>query len=429
MRSSLCSSLPQGGESLLVEAEFSAGFATATSCTTSLTTSTALAASPSLSTATASASFTSTSPWLLLAFLSLGSWLPGLPWWATLTLLTFTALPVGWTSFAITTSTSPASTSFTPAATTTSTFTSAASTLVSKSEVDVKFLLTSRSLKVDNSFLLFLFLLVLLLVDRRLLPLGINIGSLASFPQVKLGTLLLGLQFLPFVQGHLLLLLFPGQLCLQLFSSEFSGSLGLFLHGSFLLAFRVDSGVCFLTLLGHIVLKSSPVALAAASPLVFSLDSSSVVPGLPVIVPLSTPATTLSASTATAATTSFSSTATTAHLASAATSSAASSTFSAAIIITAVLSVALVVPLLPHLPPRASLARIHHSLALKLPVSLVLLVSLVPGVASILLHGRSLCHWLRRIFNLLGLRDLLLGLTLLEDVQRIRVLVEEESIK
>merc|ERR1719228_1974604 len=222
MRSSLCSSLPQGGESLLVEAEFSAGFATATSCTTSLTTSPSLAASPSLSTATASASFTSTSPWLLLAFLSLGSWLPGLPWWATLTLLTFTALPVGWTSFAITTSTSPAST-----------FTSAASTLVSKSEVDVKFLLTSRSLKVDNSFLLFLFilLLVLLLVDRRLLPLGINIGSLASFPQVKLRTLLLGLQFLPFVQGHLLLLLFPGQLCLQLFSSEFSGSLGLFLNG------------------------------------------------------------------------------------------------------------------------------------------------------------------------------------------------------
>merc|ERR1719228_1577855 len=380
MRSSLCSSLPQGGESLLVEAEFSAGLATATSCTTSLTTSTALAASPSLSTATASASFTSTSPWLLLAFFSLGSWLPGLPWWATLTLLTFTALPIGWTSFAITASTSPASTSFTPAATTTSTFTSATSTLVSKSEVDVKFLLTSRSLKVDNSFLLFLFilLLVLFLVDRRLLPLGINIGSLASFPQVKLRTLLLGLQFLPFVQGHLLLLLFPGQLCLQLFSSEFSGSLGLFLDGSFLLAFRVDSGVCFLTLLGHIVLKSSPVTLAAASPLVFSLDSSSVVPGLPVIVPLSTPATTLSASTATA---------TTAHLASAATSSAASSTFSAAIVITAVLSVALVIPLLPHLPPWASLARIHHPLALKLPVSLVLLVSFVPGVASILLHG------------------------------------------
>merc|ERR1719228_851654 len=325
MRSSLCSSLPQGGESLLVEAEFSAGFATATSGPTSFATSTALAASPSLSTAATSASFASTSPWLLLAFLSLGSWLPGLPWWATLTLLTFTALPVGWASFAITTSTSPASTSFTAATTTTSTVTSATSTLVSKGEVDVKFLLTSRSLKVDDSFLLFLLilLLILLLVDRRLLPLGINIGSLASFPQVKLRTLLLGLQFLPFVQGHLLLLLFPGQLCLQLFSSEFSGSLGLFLDGSFLLALRVDSGVCFLTLLGHIVLKSSPVTLAAASSLVFSLDSSSVVPGLPVIVPLSTPATTLSASTATAT-----------HLASAATSSAASSTFSAAIVIT-----------------------------------------------------------------------------------------------
>ena len=40
----------------------------------------------------------------------------------------------------------------------------------------------------------------------------------------------------------------------------------------------------------------------------------------------------------------------------------------------AYLSVALVVPLLPHLPPRAGLARVHHPLALKLAVSLVLLV-------------------------------------------------------
>merc|ERR550532_712547 len=121
-------------------------------------------------------------------------------------------------------------------------------------------------------------------------------------------------------------------------------------------------------------------------------------------------------------------TATSAHLASAATTSTASSTFTAAIVVTPVLSVALVVPLLPHLPPGAGLARVHHPLALKLPVSLVLLVSFVPGVASILLHGRSLCHRLRRIFDLLCLCDLLLGLTLLEDVQRIRVLIEEESI-
>merc|ERR1719189_351159 len=60
-RSSLCSSLPQGGESLLVEAEFSAGLAAA-STGTSITTSTALATSSSLSTAATSASLTSPSP-------------------------------------------------------------------------------------------------------------------------------------------------------------------------------------------------------------------------------------------------------------------------------------------------------------------------------------------------------------------------------
>merc|ERR1719460_1722736 len=126
----LCSSLPQGGESLLVEAEFSAGFATASSGPTSFATS------PSLSTAATSASFTSTSPGLLLAFLSLWSWLPGFPWWATFTLLTFTSLPVGWASFTITTSTSPTSTSFTAATTSASTVTSTTSTLVGKGEVD-----------------------------------------------------------------------------------------------------------------------------------------------------------------------------------------------------------------------------------------------------------------------------------------------------
>merc|ERR1719323_2795322 len=202
------SSLPQGGESLLVKAEFSAGFATASSGPASFATSTTLAAASSLSTATASASFTSTSPWLLLAFFSLRSWLPGLPWWPSLTLLT-TATPSA------------------------AAVASATSTLVSKGEVDVKLLLSRRSLKVDNSLLFFLliFFLILLLVDRRLLPLGVNVGSLASFPQVELRSLLLSLQLLPLVQSHLLLLLFPGKLCLKLFGSEFSGSLGLLLNG------------------------------------------------------------------------------------------------------------------------------------------------------------------------------------------------------
>merc|ERR1719323_455803 len=210
------SSLPQGGESLLVKAEFSAGFATASSGPTSFATS------------TTSASFTSTSPWLLLAFFSLRSRLPGLPWWPTLTLLT-TSTP------------SASATSFTTATTSTAAVASATSTLVSKGEVDVKLLLSRRSLKVDDSLLFFLliFFLILLLVDSRLLPLGVNVGSLASFPQVELRSILLSLQLLPLVQGHLLLLLFPGKLCLKLFGSEFSGSLGLLLNGGFFLAFGV----------------------------------------------------------------------------------------------------------------------------------------------------------------------------------------------
>merc|ERR550525_2140426 len=411
MRSSLCSSLPQGGESLLVEAEFSAGLAAA-STGTSITTSTALATSSSLSTAATSASFTSPSPRLLLAFLSIWSWLPGLPWWAAFTLLTFAALPVGWTSFTITTTAASTSTSLSTATTATSTIASTSSSLVSKGEVDVKFLLASRSLEVDNSFLflLVILLLVLLLVDRRLFPLGVNIRSLASFPQVKFGTLLLGLLGLPFVQGHLLLLLFPCQLGLQFLSGEFSWCLGLLLGGNFFFALRVDGCVCFLSLLRHIVLKGSPVTLAATSSLVFSLDASSVVPRLPVIVSLAPPAATLSTSTAATTSTTF------------------SSTFAPTVVVTSVLSVALVVPLLPGLSPGAGLARVHHPLALELAVSLVLLVSFVPSVASLLLHDRSFCHRLRRVFDLLGLRDLLLGLTLFEDVQRIRVLVEEESI-
>merc|ERR550525_555457 len=385
MRSSLCSSLPQGGESLLVEAEFSAGLAAA-STGTSITTSTALATSSSLSTAATSASFPSPSPRLLLAFISIWSWLPGLPRWTAFTLLTFAALPVGGTSFTITTTAASTSAALSTATTATSTIASTSSSLVSKGEVDVKFLLASRSLEVDDSFLflLVILLLVLLLVDRRLFPLGVNIRSLASFPQVEFGTLLLGLLGLPFVQGHLLLLLFPCQLGLQFLSSEFSWSLGLLLGGNFFFALRVDGCVCFLTLLRHIVLKGSPVTLAATSSLVFSLNASSVVPRLPVIVSLATPAATLSTSTAATTSTTFSSTTTSAHLTSATTSPTSSSTFATTVVVTSVLSVALVVPLLPGLPPGAGLACVHHPLALELAVSLVLLVSFVPSVASLL---------------------------------------------
>merc|ERR1719167_1984157 len=189
-----------------------------------------------------SASFASTSPWLLLAFLSLGPWFP---WWAALTILTLTALPVWGTSFSIATPAATSSTSFAAAATTTSTIPTTTSTLVGEGEVDVELLLASRSLEVDDGLLLFfvILFLILLLVGSCLFPLGVNIRSLASFPHVELGTLLLGLHGFPLVQSHLLLLLFPGSLCLQLFGGELSWSFGFLFGGSFVLALGVHGGV------------------------------------------------------------------------------------------------------------------------------------------------------------------------------------------
>merc|ERR1719334_623275 len=387
-----------------------------------------LAAATTFSTATTSASFASTSPWLLLAFLSLGPWFSWLPRCSALTILALTALPVRGTPFSITTPAATSSTSIATAATATSTIpTTTTSALVGEGEVDVELLLASRSLEVDDGLLLFfvILFLILLLVGGCLLPLGVNIRSLASFPHVELGTLLLGLHGFPLVQSHLLLPLFPGSLCLQLFGGEFSWSLGFLFGGSFVLALGVHGGVRLLALLGHIVLEGSPVALATASSLVLSLDSSSVVARLPIKVPLATTAS-FSPSSATTTTTSFASTATSTHLAPAAATSSA--TLTATIVVTSVLGVALIVPLLSGLATRAGLARVHYPLPLELAVSLVLLVSFIPGVGSLLLHSRSLGRRLGRILDLLGLRDLLLGLTLLEDVQRIRVLVEEESI-
>merc|ERR1719204_2759157 len=141
MRSSLVSSLPQGGESLLVEAEFSTWLAAASTGSASFATSTTLAAATTFSTATTSASFASTSPWLLLAFLSLGPWFP---WWSALTILALTALPVWGTSFSITTPAATSSTSFAAAATTTSTIpTTPTTALVGEGEIDVELLLAS----------------------------------------------------------------------------------------------------------------------------------------------------------------------------------------------------------------------------------------------------------------------------------------------
>merc|ERR1719204_2119413 len=193
MRSSLVSSLPQGGEGLLVEAEFSTWLAAASTGSASFATSTTLAATTTFSTATTSASFASTSPWLLLAFLALGPWFPWLPRCSALTILALTTLPVWGTSFSITTPAATTSTSFATAATTTSTIpTTTTSALVGEGEVDVELLLASRSLEVDDGLLLFfvILFLILLLVSSCLFPLGVNIRSLASFPHVELGTLL-----------------------------------------------------------------------------------------------------------------------------------------------------------------------------------------------------------------------------------------------
>merc|ERR1719204_2416565 len=137
MRSSLVSSLPQGGENLLVEAEFSTWLSAASTGSASFATSTTLAATTTFSTATTSASFASTSPWLLLPFLSLGPWFSWLPRWSALTILALTTLPVWRTSFSIPTPAATASTSFAAAATTTSTIpTTTTSTLVGEGEVD-----------------------------------------------------------------------------------------------------------------------------------------------------------------------------------------------------------------------------------------------------------------------------------------------------
>ena len=64
--------------------------------------------------------------------------------------------------------------------------------LVGEGEIDVELLLAGGALEVDDSFLLILLVLgiVLLLVDRRLLPLGVHVDALAGLAQVELGSLL-----------------------------------------------------------------------------------------------------------------------------------------------------------------------------------------------------------------------------------------------
>merc|ERR1719228_917990 len=108
------------------------------------------------------------------------------------------------------------------------TITTSTTSLVGKSEDDVELLLPGGSLEVHHGlfFLGIRFLLVFLLVDGRFLPLGVHIGTLASFPQVEFRTLLLSLHGLPFIQSHLLLFLFASELCLQFLSGKLSRSFG-----------------------------------------------------------------------------------------------------------------------------------------------------------------------------------------------------------
>merc|ERR1719373_1210935 len=125
----------------------------------------------------------------------------------------------------ISTATTGRSVSTAATSTSTSSSSSTAAALVSKGEVDVgDFLLPVGSLKVDDRFLFLLLALffILLLVDRGLLPLGINVGALSGLPDVELGSIFLGLLSLPLVQGEglgllrLLLLLLHGAVLLGL---------------------------------------------------------------------------------------------------------------------------------------------------------------------------------------------------------------------
>merc|ERR1719445_2435432 len=145
--------------------------------------------------------------------------------------------------------------------TSTSSSSSTAAALVSKGEVDVgDFLLPVGSLKVDDRFLFLLLALffILLLVDRGLLPLGINVGALSGLPDVELGSIFLGLL-------RLLLLLLHGAVLLGL--------------GVLTVRVLLDRGVVGLLPVGllHVILEVAPVALASSTPLVLGLDPGPVV--------------------------------------------------------------------------------------------------------------------------------------------------------
>merc|ERR1719474_831302 len=130
-------------------------------------------------------------------------------------------------------------------------------------------------------YLFFLFLLafffIFLLVDGGLLPLGVNLGSLSSFPHVELWSLLLSLLGFPFIKGQSLGFVAHWLLFLNLFFifSGFSILGGFFNRGI----------VWFITFSLDIVLKVAPISLSASAALFLGLDASSRVSALAVEFP------------------------------------------------------------------------------------------------------------------------------------------------
>merc|ERR1719370_681601 len=107
-----------------------------------------------------------------------------------------------------------------------------------------------------------------------------------GLPQVELRSLLLRLHGLPFVQSHLFLFLFTRGLCFQFLCCKFPGRFDFLLLHLTIDYLSISGNISFISLLGHIVLESPPVALAASSTFIFGLDSSSRVSRLPVEVSL-----------------------------------------------------------------------------------------------------------------------------------------------
>merc|ERR1719400_515001 len=158
--------------------------------------------------------------------------------------------------------------------------------LVGKSEVDVENSLLSVGALVPDARTILLFVVFLfLLVGSGFLPLRINRRSLASLPQVKLGSLLLGLLCLILLQGHSLGLL--RRLVHFLLLLAIFGLFGSFLCGTFY-GSLLNAGVGVLVLATRdIIFKCPPVSLSGSSSLLFGLNPGFIVARFPFKFPSS----------------------------------------------------------------------------------------------------------------------------------------------